>query len=72
MAHSVTISNQIPSFEETAEFYGLSKADRKFVSGLFTPTTNSYHFSTSKTGTGMFETKRSKPRKTRSGARKAA
>jgi hypothetical protein len=37
MAHSVTISNQIPSFEETAEFYGLSKADRKFVSSLFAP-----------------------------------
>jgi hypothetical protein len=34
MAHSVKITTPMPTWEETADFYGLSKADRKFISGL--------------------------------------
>lgn len=35
MARSVSITTPIPTLEETAERYGLSKADRKFVASLF-------------------------------------
>jgi hypothetical protein len=35
MAHSVILTTPIPTWEETAERYGLSKADRRFVASLF-------------------------------------
>ena len=34
MAHSVKITTPMPTWEETADFYGLSKADRKFIASL--------------------------------------
>jgi hypothetical protein len=35
MAHPVVIKTPMPTWEETAAHYGLSKADRKFVASLF-------------------------------------
>jgi hypothetical protein len=35
MPHSVTLTTPVPTLEETFEHYGLSKADRRFVTGLF-------------------------------------
>jgi len=35
MAHSVILTTPIPTWEETAERYGLSKADKKLVARLF-------------------------------------
>jgi len=35
MAHSVILTTPIPTWEETAQRYGLSKADRRFVASLF-------------------------------------
>jgi len=35
MAHSVTITTPMPTWEETVERYRLSKADQKFVASLF-------------------------------------
>jgi hypothetical protein len=72
MAHSVTITSRIPSFEETAKFYGLSKADTNFVSGLFVSTTNLKRSGTSETRKGMFAAKRNTSRKTKSRDGKAA
>jgi hypothetical protein len=35
MPHSVILTTPMPTWEETADFYRLSKAQRKFVEGLF-------------------------------------
>ncbi len=35
MPRSVVLTTPIPTWEETADFYGLSKSQRKFVKGLF-------------------------------------
>lgn len=36
MNRPVVLTNPIPTWQEMADFYGLSKSDRKFVDGLFT------------------------------------
>ena len=35
MPHSVVITTPIPTWEETVQAYRLSKAERRFVEGLF-------------------------------------
>ena len=35
MAHSVVVTTPIPTLEETAAIYGLSKVDLRFVASLF-------------------------------------
>lgn len=79
MPRSVFITTPVPTWEETANFYGLSKADRKFVAGLVgsASSAGAYRFRSSSTASphsdtgALFETGR-KTRKTKSRARKAA
>jgi hypothetical protein len=70
----------MPTFEETVERYGLSKAERKFVAGLFDQKKSgrkaTYSFrtrsgSSAKTRIGT-KTSSGKARKTKGRARKAA
>ncbi len=80
MAHSVIITTPMPTWEETVELYGLSKADQKFVASLFDKKTprrsTSYAFKrpTVSLDTPKNVTKKSSSmaRKPKSRARKAA
>lgn len=80
MAHSVILTTPIPTLEETFEHYGLSKADRRFVTGLFNgknarrPATLATKARSGSIRVTMFEAKKAsgRARKTRSRARKAA
>jgi hypothetical protein len=83
MNRPVILTTPIPTWQEMADFYGLSKSDRKFVDGLFTNngartrTASAKKRPTARTssGTGIkasrFEVKLS-GRKTNGRARKAA
>ncbi len=70
MAHSVIIKTPIPTWEETVENSGLSKADQKFVIRLVERKTSRRSMGDAKVsgGTG-FEFKRSLARPARSVAR---
>ena len=77
MTRSVTLTTPVTTWEETAEHYGLSKADRKFVAGLFAhkaPRRSNSKALPASSKAGLFEAKRSsgRVRKTNSRARKAA
>ena len=80
MAHSVIITTPIPTWEETVERYGLSKADQKFVASLFEdkakrrPTSYAFRSPAKSSGSVRSRTKKtsSMARKTKSRARKAA
>jgi hypothetical protein len=79
MPRSVVITTPLPTWEETANFYGLSKADRKFVTRLVggAGPASAYRFKPHSTASkpgengALLET-RGRTRKTKSRARKAA
>jgi hypothetical protein len=78
MNRPVILTTPIPTWQEMADFYGLSKSDRKFVDGLFATseakagTASAKRRSSARTGkNSLFEAK-SSARKTNGRARKRA